>query len=270
MARQGFIELTLQSFAQAVSRALVSEQLVKEHGLLQSLDPRVRLLGVLSLVLAATLSRRLLVVLALFILALLVSLASRVRLRSLVGRVWLVAFGFTGFIALPAIFTTPGTVAFRMGPIAATQPGLLTALLLILRVEAAVTLSTALVLCTRWTHLLKALRSLGVPSEVVAMLAMTYRYIFLLIETASQMFESRQSRIVGGLRATEQRRLAVRTAGVLFSKTIDLSNDVYLAMQSRGFRREMELIAEFHMKLIDYAALALFFLTAGIVIFLGR
>jgi len=270
MARHGFIELTLQGFARAVSRALVSEQLVKECGLLQALDPRVRLLGVLSLVLAVTLSRRLLVVLGLFVLALCISLASRVKLRSLTGRVWLVAFGFTGFIALPALFTTPGTTAFRMGPLAATQQGLLTALRLILRVEAAVTLSTALVLCTRWTHLLKALRSLGMPAEVVTMLAMTYRYIFLLIETASQMFESRQSRMVARLGAAEQRRLAARTAGVLFSKTLDLSNDVYLAMQSRGFRGEMELIAEFRMKPIDYAVLALFFLAAGIFIFLGR
>ena len=101
------------------------------------------------------------------------------------------------------------------------------------------------------------------------MLAMTYRYIFLLIETVSQMFESRQSRIIN-LSATEQRHVTTRTAGVLFSKTIDLSNDVYLAMQSRGFRGEMELIAEFGMKPIDYAALALFFLAAGIFIFLGR
>jgi len=270
MARHGFIELTLQSFARAISRALVSEQLVKENGLLQALDPRVRLLGVLSLVLAVTLSRRLPVVLGVFILSLVISLASRIRLRSLLGRVWLVAFGFTGFIALPAIFTTPGTAAFRLGPLAGTQQGLLTALLLILRVEAAVTLSTALVLCTRWTHLLKALRSLGVPAEVITMLAMTHRYIFLLIETASQMFESRQSRIFGNLSAAEQRQLAVSTAGVLFGKTIDLSNDVYLAMQSRGFRGQMELITEFHMKAVDYAALASFFIAAGIFIFLGR
>jgi len=102
------------------------------------------------------------------------------------------------------------------------------------------------------------------------MLAMTHRYIFLLIETASQMFESRQSRIVANLSASEQRQLAARTAGVLFSKTIDLSNDVYLAMQSRGFRGQMELITEFHMKAVDYAALASFFIAAGIFIFLGR
>ena len=111
-----------------------------------------------------------------------------------------------------------------------------TAVLLIARVETAVTFTTLLILCTPWAHVLKALRSFRLPQEAIAMLAMTHRYIFLLVETASQMLESRQSRTVGRLPAAEQRRMTARTAGVLLSKSIDLSNDVYLAMQSRGFR----------------------------------
>ena len=80
------------------------------------------------------------------------------------------------------------------------------------------------------------------------MLAMTHRYIFLLVETAGQMFESRQSRMVGRLRGAERRRMTARTAGVLLSKSMDLSNDVYLAMQSRGFRGDIpHPLAEFRM-----------------------
>jgi energy-coupling factor transporter transmembrane protein EcfT len=108
------------------------------------------------------------------------------------------------------------------------------------------------------------------PAEVITMLAMTHRYIFLLIETATQMFESRQSRIVGRLSPAEQRRLAARTAGVLFSRTIDLGNEVYSAMLSRGFRGEMELIADFRMKPLDYAALASFILVAAVLVVAGR
>ena len=88
------------------------------------------------------------------------------------------------------------------------------------------------------------------------MLAMTHRYIFLFIETANQMFESRQSRMIGALSGPEQRRVASRTAGVLLSKSIDLSEEVYLAMQSRGFRGDIQLITEFRMHALDYAGLA--------------
>jgi cobalt/nickel transport system permease protein len=260
MSRHSFLESTVRGFARALSRALVSEQTAKRRGLLQSLDPRVRVVGLLSLVVAVTLSRRIPVVAALFVLALALALASRISLRSLVTRVWLIVFAFTGIIALPAIFITPGAVvaSFPALHLAVTAQGLRTAALLILRVETAATLTTTLVLATSWTHILKALRSLRLPPEVVTMLAMTHRYIFLLIETATQMFESRQSRMVGALPTNEQRRMAARTAGVLLGKSIDLSNEVYMAMRSRGFRGEVHVLSGFRMRAWDYAALAVF------------
>jgi cobalt ECF transporter T component CbiQ len=265
-----FVESTVRGFAQALSRSLGAEELAGKRGLLQAMDPRVRLVGVLSLVLVVTLARKLAAVGVLFLLAVLLAFASRVRFSLLLKRVWLVVLGFTGVMAVPALFVTPGTVAARLGRFAVTQQGLNTAGLLIARVETAVTFTTALILCTPWTHLLKALRALWVPAEVVTILAMTHRYIFLLIESASQMFESRQSRIFGYLSGGEQRRLAARTAGVLLSKSIDLSGEVYLAMQSRGFDGEVRLLDEFRMRPRDYAALGCFLLAAGTMIWAGR
>jgi energy-coupling factor transporter transmembrane protein EcfT len=102
------------------------------------------------------------------------------------------------------------------------------------------------------------------------MLAMTHRYAFLLIETANQMFESRQSRTVGVLPSAERRRMAARTAGVLLSKSVELSQEVYLAMMSRGFRGEIRLLAEFQMTPLDYAGLAAFLASSVLVVWLGR
>lgn len=270
MIRHHFIEATLRGFTQALSRALTSEELAQKHGLLQSFDPRVRLIGVLALVIAVTACRQLDAVATLFGFAILIALTSRVRLHTLVYRIWLVVFGFTGFIALPAVFFTPGTPIAHIFGASITEQGLRAAVLLLLRVGTAVTLTATLVLTTPWTHILKALRTLRVPTEVITMLAMTHRYIFLLIETAGQMFESRQSRIVGRLSNTEQRRLATRTVGVLLNKSIDLSNEVYLAMQSRGFRGDIRLIGEFRMQWRDYAAMAWFLGAAITWIWIGK
>jgi cobalt ECF transporter T component CbiQ len=270
MSRHFFIESTIRAFARALSRALASEQLVARRGVLQAFDPRVRVAGVFSLVVATTVSRRFSVIALLFIAAVLIAVSSGIRLHTLVTRVWLIVLGFTGVIALPAILITPGITVIIFGGLAVTQQGLRTAALLILRVETAVTLTTALVLCTRWTHILKSLRAVRVPTEVITMLAMTHRYIFLFIETANQMFESRQSRMIGKLSGSEQRRMASRTAGVLLSRSIDLSEEVYLAMQSRGFRGEMQLITEFQMQPLDYAGLAGFLAFACAAAWLGR
>jgi cobalt/nickel transport system permease protein len=269
---QSLIERTLRSFALALSRALLYEHTASLPGLLQQLDPRVRVVGVLILAVSVVLCRRIEVLAALFVLAILITLSSRVSLRSLAVRVWLVVLVFTGIIALPALFLTPGEAAFTIpfAHLSVTEQGMRTAVMLVLRVETAATLTTVLVLCTPSNQILKALGSLHLPAEVVTMLAMTHRYVFLLLETSNQMFESRQSRSIGKLSSAEQRKMTARTAGVLLSKSMELGQDVYLAMLSRGFRGQVQLLNDFSMRLQDYAALAFFVAAASLIVWIGR
>ncbi len=264
------IESTLRGFTKALSKAFASEQTAAKRGLMQSLDPRARIISIVLLVVAVTLCRKLEALAAFFVVAIFIALVSRVGFGILVKRVWLIVFGFTGFIALPAIFITPGNVIANIGQLTITEQGLRSAALLILRVETAVTLTTALVLSTHWVQILRGLRALWVPAEAVTMLAMTHRYIFLLIETASQMFESRQSRIIGALSGSEQRRMATRTAGVLLGKSADLSYDVYLAMQSRGFTGDIRLLDSPRMKSPDFLAIVASIIVAVSAVWFGR
>ncbi len=226
----------------------------------------------LVLVLAVTLSHRISVVLVLFCAGVLLAVLSKVSLAARLMRVWFVVLVFTGVIALPAIFLTPGETIYSTagGALRITAQGTSAAILLIARVETAVTFTTLLVLCTPWMQMLKALRAFRVPQEVVMMLAMTHRYIFLLAETSAQMFEARQSRTVGVLDSAVQRGLTTRTAGVLLSKSVELSNEVYLAMQSRGFRGDVKLLSEFRMCLWDYVGLVAFFVGSGFAVWMGR
>jgi cobalt ECF transporter T component CbiQ len=249
---------------------MTSEQTARQRGLLQSLDPRVRLVGLGSLVIATTLSRKLIVIGALFGVALALAIFSRVSLTTLATRVWLVVLAFTGVIALPALFVTPGSPIANAGPFHITVQGVTTAALLIARVETAVTFTTLLILCTPWTHVLKALRTFRLPQEVILMLAMTHRYVFLFVETATQMFESRQSRTVGVLDRNAQRSLSTRTAGVLLSKSVALSNEVFLAMQSRGFDGNVRLLSNFRMRSRDYLGLVAFLSAGVLAMWIGR
>ena len=235
---------------------------------MQALDPRVRVLGTFLLVIAVVLAHKIAVLLALLAGGIILALASAVTLRTLALRVWLVVLVFTGVIALPALFLTPGESLSAFPSI--TKQGLHTAVMLIARVEAAVTLTTILVVTTPWTQLLKALRSFGLPKEVVMMLAMAYRYIFLLAETATQMFESRESRRVGVLAGSDQRRMVAQSAGVLMSKSLDLSQEVFLAMQSRGYRGDVTTFTEQRISPRDFVALLAFALVAALAICLGR
>jgi len=268
--RRGLLESTMLGFARMLTRAMLSEKIARERGLLQSLDPRVRVLGLFSLVLAVTLCHRIAAVAALFVVAVVLAAFSSVSPVTLAKRVWSAVLAFTGVIALPAIFLTPGVPVGAAAGLTVTQQGLRTAGLLVLRVETAVTFTALLVLCTPWNQVLKALRALHLPKEAIVMLAMTYRYVFLLVETATQMFDSRRSRTVGVLAGAEQRRMAARTAGVLLSKSIDMSNEVYLAMQSRGFSGNVQVLPDFHITMWDICVMLAFLLTATVAIWLGR
>src|SRR5208283_2513680 len=135
------------------------------------------------------------------------------------ARAWGGAFALTGALAAPALFLTPGA---RLGW-GVTWQGLRAAAYLVLRAETAVTLALVLVLTTPWTHLLKALRVFRVPVVLVVVLGMTSRYILLLAETAREMFESRESRLVGRLSGAEARHVTLASAGVLLSKSMALS-----------------------------------------------
>ncbi len=270
--RASFVERTIGGLAAAMERALYAEALAKADGLLQRLDPRVKVVGLLALVVAAALSRQIVVILGLFGVAIVLALLSRVPIRTLAARVWVGALLFTGMLALPAIFITPGQVIYRLPllgwPI--TAQGLGAAAYLITRVETAATFSLLLILCTPWAQVLKALRVLRVPVVFVVILGMTYRYIFLMLQTAQDMFESRQSRMVGRLSGADQRRLAGASVGVLLSKSIQLSSDVYLAMLSRGFRGEIYTLDDFQMRVRDWIGLASLLAMAVLAFWLGR
>jgi cobalt/nickel transport system permease protein len=126
------------------------------------------------------------------------------------------------------------------------------------------------VLCTEWTRVLKALRFFHVPVVMVVILGMTYRYLFLLLNSAQEMFESRQSRLVGPLPGAERRRIASGTVGVLLAKSFQLSAEVHSAMLARGFQGEMHLLEDLSIGGSDWWHLAAFASAAAAAVVLGR
>jgi cobalt/nickel transport system permease protein len=269
---QGVVERSLASFVNALQHAFYAEELAKKNGVLQKLDPRVKIAAILPLIVIAALARRLWVIAVLFAIAVGVAMLSHVPLGTLAKRVWLGVLTFTGLISLPALFLTPGQAIYTLPLLGwiVTAQGLRAAAYLIMRAETAATFSVLLVLCTPWSNLLKAFRVLRLPIVLVVILGMTYRYIFLLLRNAHDMFTSRKSRMVGRLDGREQRRAATASAGVLMSKTLQLSGDVYLAMRSRGFQGEVYVLDEFKAGWFDWVMLAAFVTVEALAFWFGR
>lgn len=269
--RRGIIARTLADIGHTMEHSFFAEEISRQKGLLQSLDPRVKVLSIVALLLAVSLSRSLLVILALYFFALILAWRSAVPMGFFVKRVWLFLPFFTGIIALPAFFVTPGPPLLELPlGLVITRTGALTAMFLLLRVSTSASLATLLVLTTPWNTVLKALSVLRIPDVFIVVLGMTYRYIYLLLHTANDMFLSRQSRVIGRLSGTEERRMIAASAGVLLEKSLHLSSEVYLAMQSRGFRGHPRTMDTFVMRPLDWIWGSVIILVAGAAIWLGR
>jgi len=268
--RRGFIERTIASLIATSQYAATAEQMAGSGGALQRVDPRVKVAGLFGLVFVAAASRELRVIGSLFAIAVVLALLSRISLRRIAAWVWTPVLLFTGAIAAPAIFLTPGSPVASLGPFFITAQGLRSAAFLLSRAETAATLSALLVLTTPWPWVLKSLRTFKCPMVLVAILGMTYRYIFVILQTAFEMFESRKSRTVGVLEPAERRRLAAAAVGVLLSKSLQLSGDVHLAMQSRGFRGEVYVMQDFRARIADWYWAAAFSVMAAAALWWGR
>lgn len=232
-----------------LAHAREADGIARRDGLLQGLDPRTKLGGLIALIAAAAMTRSVAALCGLLLLIATVAAASRIGPRRL-WPLWVGVLGFTGLIAAPAMFLVPGPLILP----GVSWPGLRSAAFLVLRAEVSTTLALATILTTPWPHLLKALRSLGIPLVVVMIAGMTERYIFALAETAVRTAEGRESRRVGRLDAAEKRRQAGAAAGMLFVRSLDLAEEVHQAMVSRGWRGEPALMVEFRFGSNDLAA----------------
>ena len=270
-SRSSFVERTLVDINHTLEQSVFAERTARGPGLLQELDPRLKILSTLLVLLAVSFSRNLPVILALYFLTLGLAFFSRIPLAFFVKRVWLLIPFFTGVIALPALFITPGPVLMNLPlGLVITKTGLTTAMFLLLRVGTSVSLAVLLVLTTPWNSVLKALGVLRVPAVIILILGMTYRYIHLLLHLTNDMFLSRKSRLLRRMTGPEERRLIAATSGTLLNKSLQVSSDVYLAMQSRGFRYYPRTRDTFKMRKIDWLAGSLVVLTVATAIWLGK
>lgn len=269
--RSGVIERTLADLDHSLEQSLFAEQIARGPGWLQRLDPRLKIVSVLVLLISVSLSHNLGIIILVYFLTLGLAAVSHVPMGFFVKRVWLFIPFFTAVIALPALFSTPGPAGLHLPfGLTTTTTGAMTALFLLLRVGTSVSLTVLLILTTPWNSLLKALGVLRLPGVIILILGMTYRYIHLLLNLTSDMFLSRKSRVLRPLTGVEGRNLLAATSGTLLSKSLQVSGDVYLAMQSRGFREYPRSIDTFAFRARDWVGAGALLVVAALLIWLGR
>lgn len=269
--RSSFVERTLVELNHTLEQSLFAESVARKPGLLQRLDPRLKLGALLLILITINFSRSLPILAVLLGCVVLLAGLSQVPLGAFMRRIAAVTAVFTGIIALPALFLTPGPALVSLPfQLIITRSGALSALYLFLRSSASVALAVLFVLTTPWNTSLKALGVLHVPDVLILTLGMTYRYIHLLLHQANDMFLSRKSRILRLLNREEEQRLLGASTGVLLTKSLQMSSEVYLAMESRGYRGYPRTLDNFKMQRRDWAAALLILVLCSAALWFGK
>ena len=88
---------------------------------------------------------------------------------------------------------------------------------------------------TPFSKLLAALKRLGVPELLVTILALMYRYLFVLIDEAERLSRARSSRTFSDGRFRRWHSLA-SLVGQLFVRSTERAERIYAAMSARGWK----------------------------------
>ncbi len=199
-------------------------------------DPRVKVIASVIFVIFIVLTRpesfTTFAFYSILILALI--LMSRIPVRYVIKRS-ITVIPFVLFIAIFIPFLKEGRIlwSYPIG-INISYEGLMMFWNVIIKAYLSALCMILLTASTGFFQLLKALEGLKMPRIIVMIFSFMHRYLFILQEELMMMRRAKDSRSVNGRRWQHIKALA-NMLGVLFIKSYERGEAVYLAMCSRGF-----------------------------------
>ncbi|MEJ2248690.1 MAG: cobalt ECF transporter T component CbiQ [Candidatus Lokiarchaeota archaeon] len=283
-----FIDKTLPEIFRYIKDSMYSEEYAGVNGFLQSMNTKFKLISLIIFLLGTIFTKNIFIILLAILIFLSLTVFSKISLIYILKRILLFVPLFTAIIAVPYIFNifqpndghpliilynfhrTIHFLIFRpFTLISITSEGVYWASVWTLRVTASVSFMILLIMTTKWSDLMNSLGELKIPKVFILILGMSYRYIFLLIDTLTKMLFSRKSRAVGKESSVSSWKLNSGIVGALFIKSYDLGNNVYLAMVSRGFDgnfKKMSTKSKIKLKSIALLLLSIGFFVLGLLV----
>lgn len=246
---------------------------IDEHSGIDSLihrvDPRIKIIGFVIFILFVIFTKPAsFIALALYgVLIAVLILLSKIPLSFILKRT-LVIIPFVLMVTIFIPFLNKGEVAggYSFGSLKLTvaYDGLMIFWNVLIKGYLCILCMILLVTSTRLSKLLKALEKLRCPLIFTMILSFMYRYIFVIQDELMKMKQAKEARSVGGSLWFHTRVLA-NMIGVLFMKSYERGENVYLAMCSRGFDGKINTVDDFELKKKDfYFLLIMFGLLTGI------
>lgn len=248
---EGFLDKTLRHMLSIIEDTVFNEKISKKQGLLQSINPLLKILTFLSFVILIVLMKSPTGIAIFLMLGISLVFSSRLSLLSVLKRILPLTF-LTFLIALPAslnivvagreifvLYTFKASPSiFGIQRIAITEEGLISMMTMIMRVSCSVFFVFLLTMTTRPDRFMKSLMFI-VPGVFRSIIGITYRYIFFLVRRVEEFIMGLESRRITTVDPSGGRKWIASRIGLLFSISLEFSKELSLAMQSRGYSEKV-------------------------------
>ncbi len=225
------------------------------ESIIHRLDPRIKIVSFFSFILLviSTQPIKFLNFPLYFLLIFGVILASKVPLRFIFKKS-LVIIPFVLLIAIFIPFLKEGEIAgsysFASLHLTVTYDGLIILFNVLSKSWLSVLSMLALASTTKFPELLKGFEKLGMPRVMVMVISFMYRYVFVLGDEVMRMKCARDARSFGGNSKWHIKTIG-NIIGMVFIRTYERGERVYVAMVSRGFIGKIKILDDLHVKKLD-------------------
>lgn len=252
---EGFIDKTLRHTLRIIEDTIFNEKTSKKKGLLQMINPLLKIISIISFIVVVSIQRSFLGIIPFLFIGITLLFLSRINPLFMLKKI-LPLSTLTFLIALPATLSliVEGTEVLNLytfqspqrilginlpEKISITEEGLISMLTLLMRVSCSVLFVFLLTMTTRPDRFIKSLMIIT-PKIFRPIIGITYRYIFFLTRKVEEFIMGLESRRIIAMGQSKGRRWVASRIGLLFSISHELSKDLSLAMQSRGYSDSLE------------------------------
>ncbi|MBW2016576.1 MAG: cobalt ECF transporter T component CbiQ, partial [Deltaproteobacteria bacterium] len=214
------------------------------HSPVHRLDPRAKVVVAICFSFVVALSDRFTAVIPSILSALFLVFLAHLPPRKVCSRLLAVnGLILVLWVFLP--FTYPGETLFRVGPFQATREGILYTLLITLKTNAIILALIALVTTMSAFDTGRAMRRLGIPTKIVHLFLLTYRYIHVIYMEYQRITKAMKIRGFSPKTDLHTYRTYAYLVGMLFIRSYDRAERVRAAMLCRGFTGKYYDLGEF-------------------------
>jgi cobalt/nickel transport system permease protein len=256
--KRAIVNKGIERFAEVMKTGFIQWELASQNGFFQNLDARLKISFLILFAVVISLKSSLLVQVAIGIFLLGLAAISRLDLVKHYRKVLALGFIFGFLVALPSALNivSGGPAAYPIlhlskphqfwiyhipQVIGFTREGIQGVSLLTLRVINSLATAFLVISTTPFAEVIKALKVMRVPDIFLITITLAYKYIFIFAVTIYDMHLAKKSRLIVPESSAHTRRWIAGRMAFLFNKSQHRCDEVFKAMQQRGFSGSISL-----------------------------